>query len=92
VKSSNPIICATHNYIPPGMPWIVETNHAYTIIGFEPSSAMVKIRNPHGANSRRFFLKGDPRHEKFEQLDDGVFRIHMSLFKKYFDEVAKAHI
>lgn len=92
VKSQNPIICATHNGIPAGMPYIVETNHAYTIIGFEPSSGMIVIRNPHGANSRRFALKNDPRHEKFEMMDDGVFRIHMSLFKKYFDEVAKANI
>jgi hypothetical protein len=92
VKSQNPIICATHNYIPSGMPYIVETNHAYTIIGFEPSSGMIKIRNPHGANSRRFSLKNDARHEKFEMMDDGVFKIHMSLFKKYFDEVARANI
>lgn len=92
VKSQNPIICATHNYIPSGQPYIVETNHAYTIIGFEPSSGMIKIRNPHGANSRRFSLKNDARHEKFEMMDDGVFKIHMSLFKKYFDEVARANI
>jgi len=92
VKSQNPIICATHNYIPSGLPYIVETNHAYTIVGFEPSTGMIKIRNPHGANARRFTLKNDPRHEKFEQMDDGVFRIHMSMFKKYFDEVARANI
>ena len=92
VKSQNPIVCATHPYIPSGQPYIVETSHAYTIIGFEPSSGMIKIRNPHGANSRRFSLKNDARHEKFEMMDDGVFKIHMSLFKKYFDEVARANI
>lgn len=92
VKSQNPIICGTNHYIPAGMPYLVEPGHAYTIIGFEPSNGMIKIRNPHGANSRRFTLKGDASHQKFEQLDDGVFRLHLSMFKKYFMQVAKAHI
>lgn len=92
VKSQNPVICGTSHSIPRGMPEIVCTGHAYTIIGFEPSNGMIKIRNPHGANSQRFSMPNDPTHQKFEQLDDGVFKIHLSLFKEYFDEVAKAHI
>lgn len=92
VKSQNPVVCGTHHYIPSGLPELVVTGHAYTIIGFEPSSGMVKIRNPHGANSTRFNLPNDPNHQKFHQLDDGVFKMHISLFKQYFVEVAKAHI
>ncbi len=94
VKSQNPIICGSESpySYPSGMPYLVEPSHAYTIIGFEPSSGMIKMRNPHGANSRRFVLKSDTRHEKFEQLDDGVFKMHISLFKKYYQQVAKAHI
>lgn len=90
VKSQNPIVCATHHN-PPG-PRLVVGGHAYTIVGFDPASSMIKIRNPHGANSQRFSLANDPNHQKFEQMDDGVFRIHMSLFKHYFDEVARAFI
>ncbi len=92
VKTQNPIICGTSESIPSGMPELVVTNHAYTIIGFDAASKMIKIRNPHGANSDRFHLSDDPRHEKFEQMDDGVFRIHISLFKHYYDEVACANI
>lgn len=92
VKSQNPVVCATHHYIPNGLPNIVVTGHAYTIIGFDPASGMVKIRNPHGANSRRFTLANDPNHQKFEQLDDGVFRIKLDLFKQYFQQVARSFI
>lgn len=92
VKSQNPVVCGTHHYIPNGLPVLVCTGHAYTVIGFEPSSGMIKIRNPHGANSERFSHPNDPSHQKFLQMDDGVFKIHISLFRQYFDEVAKAHI
>ncbi|MBX9952753.1 MAG: hypothetical protein K2Y39_26495 [Candidatus Obscuribacterales bacterium] len=94
VKSQNPIICGSNNYayMPRDMSLLVEPSHAYTIIGFDPASGLIKLRNPHGANSRRFALKSDPRHEKFEMLDDGVFKIHMSLFKQYFSQVARANI
>lgn len=94
VKSQNPIICGSNNYayMPRDMSLLVEPSHAYTIIGFDPASGLIKLRNPHGANSRRFALKSDPRHEKFEMLDDGVFKIHMSLFKHFFAQVARANI
>lgn len=92
VKSQNPIVCATYHYIPSGMPTIVVTGHAYSIIGFEPASGMVKIRNPHGINSRRFTLPNDPNHQKFEQLEDGVFKINIQLFKQYFQQVARSFI
>ncbi len=92
VKSQNPIVCGSNHYTPEGLPNLVVTGHAYTVIGFEPASGLVKIRNPHGRNSRRFALKSDPNHQKFEQLDDGVFKIHISLFKQYFHSVARAFI
>lgn len=94
VKSQNPIICGSnhYSYMPRDMSLLVEPSHAYTIIGFDPASGLIKLRNPHGANSRRFTLKSDPRHEKFEMLDDGVFKIHMSLFKHFFSQVARANI
>lgn len=92
VKSQNPIVCGSNHYTPDGLPNLVVTGHAYTIIGFEPANGLVKIRNPHGRNSHRFTLKNDPNHQKFEQLDDGVFKIHISLFKQYFNSVARAFI
>ena len=90
VKSDNPIICGSQ--YTSGIPRLVVPSHAYTIIGFEPAAGMLKIRNPHGANSQRFALPNDEHHQKFEQLDDGVFRMHLSLFKLYFSQVARANI
>ncbi|MBC8000858.1 MAG: hypothetical protein IAF58_23120 [Leptolyngbya sp.] len=90
IKSQNPIVCATHHSF--SGPKLVVGGHAYTIVGFDPASSMIKIRNPHGANSQRFSLANDPTHQKFEQLDDGVFKIHITLFKHYFDEIARAFI
>jgi hypothetical protein len=90
VKSQSPIVCGSQYFAI--APLLVVPSHAYTIIGFEASTGMVKIRNPHGANAQRFSLPNDTTHQKFEQLDDGVFRIHMSLFKERFAQVAKASI
>jgi hypothetical protein len=92
VKTQNPIVCGSQFYSLPDMPRLVVSAHAYTIVGFDMGSGMVKIRNPHGANSQRFSLNSDPNHHQFEQLDDGVFRMHISLFKQYFSQVAKANI
>ncbi|HEY9783879.1 MAG TPA: C2 family cysteine protease [Candidatus Obscuribacterales bacterium] len=92
VKSQNPIVCGSNHYWSDDLPDLVVPGHAYTIVGFEPSRGMIKIRNPHGANSQRFSLENDRNHEKFEQLDDGVFKIHVSLFKQYFSQVARSFI
>lgn len=91
VKSQCPVICGSR-YSLSGLPPLVFPSHAYTIVGFEPSSGMVEIRNPHGINSQRFALNNDPHHEKFQQLDDGLFKMHISLFKLYFAQVACANI
>jgi hypothetical protein len=91
VKSGNPIIAGT-KYRISGLPRLVCSSHAYTIVGFEPARGMITIRNPHGANSERFNLPNDNGHQQFEQLNDGVFKMHISLFKQYFSEVARAFI
>ncbi|MGH9550085.1 MAG: C2 family cysteine protease, partial [Terriglobales bacterium] len=90
VKSQNPIVCGSQ--YASGLPRLVVPGHAYTIIGFEPASGMIKIRNPHGVNSERFALRNDSTHHYFEQFDDGVFKIHLSLFRMYFSQVARAFI
>lgn len=91
VRSKNPIICGSQGYIG-GMPRLVVTGHAYTIVGFDPATSMVTIRNPHGQNAERFSLANDPNHQKFQQLDDGMFKMHISLFKVYFYQVASASL
>ncbi|HEY9714246.1 MAG TPA: C2 family cysteine protease, partial [Chroococcales cyanobacterium] len=91
VKSQNPIVAGTYQGFG-GLPYIVFPSHAYTIIGYDTGSCMVKLRNPHGANSERFSLESDPNHRKFEQLDDGVFKMHISLFQHYFAQVARSFI
>lgn len=91
VTAQNPIICGTGDRIY-GLPRLVFPSHAYTIVGFEPATGLIKIRNPHGINSERFVLSSDPTHRKFEQLNDGVFKMHVSLFQQYFDEIARSNI
>jgi len=91
VKSQNPIICGS-NYSMRGLPILVFPSHAYAIIGFDPASGMITIRNPHGINSERFTLPNDEKHQKFEQLNDGVFKMHISLFPHYFSEAARSFI
>jgi Calpain family cysteine protease len=91
VKSQSPIICGSQ-WNMSGLPRLAVPSHAYTIIDFDPASGMIKLRNPHGKNSERFTLKNDDNHQKFEQLDDGVFKMHISLFKMYFAQVARAFI
>jgi hypothetical protein len=53
---------------------------------------MILIRNPHGANSQRFASTTDPGHLEFEQLDDGVFKMSIPLFQKYFHSIARSFI
>lgn len=93
VSSKNPIVCGSWpaSYIA-HLPYIVVPQHAYTIIGFDPASKLITIRNPHGKNSTTFFLADDPNHHKFEMKEDGVFKIHLSLFKVYFNQVCRSFI
>ncbi len=91
VKSHNPVVCqATDDF--GSLPELVEANQAYTITGFDPATNTLTLRNPHGDNSRRFRLTTDPEHKKFEQLNDGVFKMHISLFPKYFSQVARSSL
>jgi hypothetical protein len=90
VRKHYPIVClSTDNEVSPAL---VEGEHGYTITGFDPSSGMVTFRNPKGGNSQRFRLEDDPQHKKFEQLNDGVFKMHISLFSRYFKDVARSAI
>jgi hypothetical protein len=91
VRSRNPIVAATwpESMLPIDL---VIGSHAYTVVGFDPAKALVTMRNPHGQNSQRFFLEGDPHHEKFEQLDDGMFKISLPLFQKCFHQVCRSFI
>ncbi|MCA9805189.1 MAG: hypothetical protein KC777_24640, partial [Cyanobacteria bacterium HKST-UBA02] len=92
VSSKNPIVCGTwpDEYIP--SPRLVVGQHAYTIIGFDAARKLVTVRNPHGKNSRRFNLKSDTRHEKFQMMDNGIFKIHLSIFQKSFSQVCRSFI
>lgn len=93
VSSKNPIVCGTYpdSYIG-NLPPLVVGSHAYTIIGFDPSSNMITIRNPHGRGSQRFHLPDDPAHRQFEMKEDGVFKMHLTLFQKYFYQVCRSFI
>ena len=93
IRSKNPVVCATYGAYQMGtLPDLVVPQHAYTIIGFDPSRSMITIRNPHGEHARRFSMPSDPHHEQFEQLDDGVFKIDINNFQKYFHSLARSFI
>ncbi len=93
VKSQNPIVCSTYGASTlSSLPEIVVPQHAYTITGFEPDKELVIMRNPHGVNSERFELEKDPQHLKFEQLNEGAFKISVPLFQKYFYQVCRSFI
>ncbi len=93
VSSKNPIVCGTYwAGVLSAYPDLVVPQHAYTVIGFDASKNMVLIRNPHGANSRRFASTTDPNHQEFEQLEDGVFKMSIPLFQKYFNQVTRSFI
>lgn len=90
VKSQNPIICsATDSSVTPNL---VEPGKVFSITGFDTASGMITIRSPHGSASRRFRLITDPEHKKFEQLNGGVCKMHITLFPKYFEKVARSTI
>lgn len=90
VHKQHPIVClsAEHEL----KPKLVMPSHAYTITGYDAPSGMVTLRNPHGNNSKRFRLETDPNHKKFEQLNDGMFKMHISLFPTYMREVVRSKI
>ena len=90
IKKQHPVVCLSNE--DGAEPELVEADHGYTITAYDSASGMVTLRNPHGANSRRFRLEDDPQHKKFEQLNGGYFKIHISLFPKYFKDVARSAI
>lgn len=90
IRNQHPIVCLSTDKVP--KPELVEEFAGYTITGFDSASGMVTLRNPHAGNSRRFRLEEDPHRKKFDQMNDGYFKMHISLFPKYFKEVARSPI
>ena len=91
VRSQNPVVCGTSGRINSGSQPIIE-GHAYTVIGWDSSRNMVILRNPHGRHSRRFAVTSDPQHLRFEQLDDGVFKMNVQMFHDSFGSAARSFI
>ena len=91
VKLQHPIVCLSADDFGTA-PELAETEHAYTITDFDLATKMITLKNPHGDNSRRFRLTTDPEHQKFEQLNNGMFKMHVSLFPRYFSQVARSSI
>ncbi len=89
-KRKYPVVCLSVDS--PPEPELVEEFAGYTIIDFDSATGMITLRNPHGSNSRRFRLEDDPQHKRFEQLNNGYFKMHLSLFVKNFKEIARAPI
>jgi hypothetical protein len=92
LRSNSPIIAGSLDPMNVSGPQLTIGPHAYTIIGIEPSKNMVIFRNPHGRRGDRFSLPSDPQHLKFEQLDDGVFKMNIELIPTYFYSMARSNI
>lgn len=90
IKKQHPIVCLSTDKVP--NPPLVMKFAGYTITGFDAATGMITLRNPHAGNSKRFRLEEDPDHKKFEQMNDGYFKMHVSLFPRYFKEVARSAI
>ncbi|MBP9090672.1 hypothetical protein KBI23_06545 [bacterium] len=91
VSSGNPITAGTANRIGRRTVPVFEC-HAYTITGFDPARNMITIRNPHGHKSHQFTFDEDPRHLQFEPLEDGVFKMHMDLFRESYGSLCRSFI
>jgi hypothetical protein len=92
-KSQNPIVAATWGDRQlASLPELVVPAHAYTVIDLDPAKQLITMRNPHGRNSERFDLTQDPGHQMFEQLDDGVLKMSIGEFQKYFHSIARSFI
>jgi len=90
IKRKHPVVCLSVES--PPEPQLVERFAGYTITEFDAATGMITLRNPHGSNSRRFRLEDDPQHKRFEQLNDGYFKLHVTLFVKNFKEIARAPV
>lgn len=57
-------------------------NHAYSIIGFDTKSGIIKIRNPNG--------RGEPPAGLLSRdcKDDGIFEMPLAKLREYFSEMA----
>lgn len=93
VQSQNPIVAATQPLaLISDLPLLVVPEHAYTILALDSSKNMITLRNPHGWRAKRFDLASDPKHLEFEQLDNGVFKMSIDTFQKYFRIIARSFI
>jgi hypothetical protein len=92
ITSNNPIVAGTYgeSYYS-GMPLLAVPQHAFTIVGFDAAKRMVIFRNPWGRNPN-YSLPGDTAHTQFEMLDDGKFKMSVSLVQKYFGQLARSFI
>ncbi len=90
VRKHHPIVCLSLD--DEGSPPLVEPYHGFTITGYDAATGMVTFRNPEGSNSQRFRLEDDKQHKKFEQMNDGQFKMHISMINRYFKEMARSAI
>jgi hypothetical protein len=92
VRSQNPVVAGTswRNKESGDQP-IIES-HAYTVIGMDTAKNMIILRNPHGRRSKRFELPSDPQHLRFEQLEDGAFKMSLQTFHDSFGRAARSFI
>jgi hypothetical protein len=76
------LICCstTHAEMPPG----ISGNHMYAVLGFDRSSELVRVWNPHG---NTFTPKGPPGLEAGYVVQNGVFEVPLAEFVQIFSSL-----
>jgi hypothetical protein len=84
VKSQNPVIACTKGENARDIRKMLVPGHVYSIIDFETNKNMIVLRNPWGSNPKNLKLENDPLNLAFEEKKDGVIKLSVEQFRKYF--------
>ncbi len=86
------MIACTKGEGAPGIKKILVPVHVYSIIDFEPNKNMIVLRNPWGSNPKNLGIRNDNLHLVFEEKKDGVIKISVEQFRKYFRGLRRSFI
>lgn len=81
VKEKRLMTCGTTTTNIPG----VTPNHAYAVLGYDPSCDTIRCWNPHGTTTS---FKGEPGPAKGYPMTDGIFEMPLPVFVKEFSGLA----
>jgi|JI6StandDraft_1071083.scaffolds.fasta_scaffold01963_6 hypothetical protein len=77
VKEKRIMTCGTLKTSIPG----ITPNHAYAILGYDSSTDVIRLWNPHGDTRQ---VKGEPGLQNGYSITDGIFEMPLTVFVKEF--------